>query len=259
MTEEDFYADRGRLAIYLEIEWSDYLYGRSSKISSPPNPSTIIVPPYFHIELSKYITRWGNGSRSYLEVGGGTGRLVYEVAQSLGSLENFCFVEPSQNFFSWAKRILTCNENLPAFPRVDSNADAQPVQRPPVVSKLRDSMLMLNQTLEELDPNLGTYDLVVSCNVLDRHPDPREFANILGRYVSPGGLFVLATPFDFHDEITPSEKQFCDLKDLLTAESWAILEEMELPYSWRKWSRPRTWVGFSCQVLAARRLDNNII
>jgi SAM-dependent methyltransferase len=257
MSEIDYYADREKLAIYLEIEWSDYLYGRSADFPDPPNPTSDVVPPYFYIELSKHVAEWGKHSKSYLEVGGGTGRFMFEVAQQLETIENFCFVEPSANFFSWAERLLMTDEALPCFPVINSNEDRQAAQRPPLIRKLADNLVMHNHILEDIQSNLRQYDLVVSCNVIDRHVNPQKLADRLKSLVSPGGLLVLTSPLDFLEDVTPQENRVSDLNELLKGDSWSSVGEIELPYSWRKWSRPRTWVGFSCQVIAAKRKYDN--
>lgn len=257
MTIEDYYSNRSRLAIYLEIEWSDYLFEKASEISSPPNPSFQVVPPYFYQKLSDLISDWSNEfcanqPTSFLEVGGGTGRFTFELAQKIHSLESLCFVEPSTNFFSWAEKLLRSCDPLPNFPVIDSEHDRMAVGRPPVIDKLRSDLTMLNYTLENSIPHLDkkAYELVVSCNVVDRHENPSEFVSKLQGLTCPGGLLVVCSPLDFRDDTTPQENRITDLKDLFDLPNWVNVAEIELPYSWRKWARPRTWVGFSCQVVA---------
>jgi SAM-dependent methyltransferase len=256
MTIEDYYSNRGRLAIYLEIEWSDYLFQEVSEISAPPNPSSQVVPPYFYQRLSDLVADWSNEfcvkrPASFLEVGGGTGRFTFELAKKVNSLESLCFVEPSKNFFSWAERLLKTSNTLPPFPVIDSENDRMAAGRPPVIEKLRDDLKMLNDTLESSIPYLDMeYDMVVSCNVVDRHENPFTFANKLQELTCPGGLLVICSPLDFRDDLTPEENRIADLKDLFDSNLWDNVAEIELPYSWRKWTRPRSWVGFSCQVVA---------
>ena len=257
VSEIDYYADRERLAIYLEIEWSDYLYGRPEPTSFPPNPTSDVVPPYFYTELSKQVAKWISRPRSCLEVGGGTGRLTFELARRLETIEDFCFVEPSSRFISWAERLLVRDEALPGFPVIGSKEDRQPYSRPPVIRRLADNLAMHNRVLEDIQADLGRYDLVVSCNVVDRHANPRDFVSRLQSLVAPGGLLVVTSPLDFRRDLTPEENQVGDLNELLADGSWTRAGEIELPYSWRKWARPRTWMGYSCQAIAARRKNDD--
>ena len=74
-----------------------------------------LVPPFFYIELSKYVAKWVDDPKSCIEVGGGTGRFMFELARQVDTLERFCFIEPSSRFFSWAERFLSSGEMLPGF------------------------------------------------------------------------------------------------------------------------------------------------
>ncbi len=258
MSKQDYYADRERLAIYLEIEWSDYLLGRHNNLSYPPNPTADVVPPYYYRELAKLVSRWcvqgvKEPSRSFGEIGGGTGRLTFEIANQIETLEKFCFVEPSESFFQWARRILTTTDDLPPFPPIDSDQDRLAAGRPSLNQKLKDGLSMHNVTLEELEGSVGQLDIVVSSNVIDRHKNPREFMKCLTARVAPGGMLVVASPLDFLDTVTAAENRVNDLNELFDDKTWLSVGEAELAYSWRKWSRPRTWVGFSSQVVAKRR------
>ena len=255
---EDDYADRERLAIYLEIEWSDFLYGQASSISSPPSPTHDIVPPVYFVALSKLIAESSSAfdakrPRRYLEVGGGTGRLLFEIAQRLGSIEEYVFIEPSTRFFCWAQHFLTSDKVLPLFPPINSDQDREVFCRPPAIDGLKQRLMMHNRFLEDIDSKLGGFDLAVCSNVIDRHQQPRQFTERLKQLINPGGLIVLASPLDFLDGVTPIENRIDSLNDLFDSETWIDVAEVELPYSWRKWSRPRTWVGFSSQVVVKRR------
>jgi SAM-dependent methyltransferase len=258
MENRDYYADRGRLAIYLEIEWSDYLWGQRADFSVPPNPTCDIVPPYYYTALSKFVSdccarEFQEPIHSFCEVGGGVGRLTFELAKRMGSLDRFCFIEPSENFFEWANRMLVTDEALPPFPVIDSEQVRPAAGRPPVNQKLKKGISFYNTTLEETPATLGSFDLVVSSNVIDRHANPRKFFEALSDHVNPGGILVITSPLDFLDSVTSVENRIADLNELFDMRQWIDVVETELPYSWRKWARPRTWVGFSSQVVAKKR------
>lgn len=95
----------------------------------------------------------------------------------------------------------------------------------------------------------GYFDLMVSCNVIDRHKEPHGFVERLSRFVRPGGLLVLATPFDFKVEFTPDKSNWVrDIRELLP-EGWEPMADGEAAYTHRFHSY--SYPAYVCQVLAA--------
>ncbi|MGI9452267.1 MAG: hypothetical protein ACR2QH_16755, partial [Geminicoccaceae bacterium] len=122
---DDDYATPERLAIYLEIGWSDFLFATSSdadSCQSKPYPSPLHdrVPPQFPIAAVALAHDWATNisldAKSFCDVGGATGRTVYEFERQFPGLEQLVLIEPSKRFCEWAKRLLSSEDDLPDIP-----------------------------------------------------------------------------------------------------------------------------------------------
>lgn len=58
-----------------------------------------------------------------------------------------------------------------------------------------------------LDPRYDGYDLVVASNLIDRLYDPTLFLGAVHERMTPGGVLVIASPYDWKPEHTPPEAQ----------------------------------------------------
>lgn len=96
----------------------------------------------------------------------------------------------------------------------------------------------------ELDSSLGPFDVVHAANLLCRLPDPRALLSQLPDLVRPGGQLLLATPFTWLDEFTPScnwlgkggEDSFQDLK-LMISNDFELQFEIDIPFLIREHER----------------------
>ena len=57
-----------------------------------------------------------------------------------------------------------------------------------------------------LRPDLGTFDVVLLANLIDRLPDPSRCLDRLADLVKPGGQLVIASPFTWLEEYTPRDR-----------------------------------------------------
>ena len=55
----------------------------------------------------------------------------------------------------------------------------------------------------ELDEDIGTFDLILAANLIDRLPDPRMFLSAVHQYMNPDGVLVIASPYDWQERFTP--------------------------------------------------------
>ena len=96
----------------------------------------------------------------------------------------------------------------------------------------------------ELGTSLGSFDVVHAANLLCRLPDPRVLLAQLPDLVRPDGQLLLATPFTWLDEFTPSSNwlgeegkgSFHELK-LLISSHFDLQEEVDLPFLIREHER----------------------
>ena len=115
-----------------------------------------------------------------------------------------------------------------------------------------------------LKPIYSEYDLVLALNLLDRLYDPMKFLNDVKSRINSGGIFLIASPYNWNEEFTPKErwlggyykdgvevKTADTLKEILNSdfelidefEQEFIIREQERNYQhslssvqvWRKW------------------------
>ena len=70
------------------------------------------------------------------------------------------------------------------------------------------------------------YDLVFAGNVIDRLYDPEKFLKLIKDRIVPGGLLVLASPYNWDEEHTPHDKWLGGFKDN-TGENFTTMEGIE--------------------------------
>jgi putative 4-mercaptohistidine N1-methyltranferase len=58
----------------------------------------------------------------------------------------------------------------------------------------------------DLRPDLGTFDLVLMANLIDRLPDPARCLERLPELIRGGGWLVMTSPYTWLEEYTPREK-----------------------------------------------------
>lgn len=170
LTAED-YATPQRLAMYLEAGWSDFLLAppdcnAASHGDVSPNPLHEHVKPQFFRKAASLARSWANAISldvmSVCDVGGGTGRTIFELERQFPRLSRLVLVEPSLSFCEWAELLLASNEPLPDLPLVSTAVGPKmvsPHRRPPPIPKASDRLTVLNKRLEDCG-DLGGFDLV---------------------------------------------------------------------------------------------------
>lgn len=257
------YATVERLAIYLEIGWSDYLHGATRPAAQAarkayPNPFRDLVPPDFYGQVGELTQRWADfeahSVKRYCDVGGATGRMVHEIERRSTDIETLTLVEPSMRFCEWAARLLGDDNPLPEVPVVGSTGRPQRATARSRPSPLRDAehrLAIFNGTLEDFRP-ANRFDLVTCLNVVDRHFAPAALTRELERIMNPDGLLVMSSPFDFAVDTTPDRAAWIDDLNVLfeQSDSWRHVGEDTIYYEYRSFNR--CWVRFAAQVVAKR-------
>ena len=260
---DDDYATPERLAIHLEIGWSDFLFATSPDAESDqsrsyPNPLHDRVPPQFPIAMAALAQNWAMNisldAKSFCDIGGATGRTVYEFERQFPGLEKLVLIEPSKRFCEWAKRLLSSEEDLPDIPTVGRKGSPQwsiAKARPSPLARADERLTIVNETLERCRPRQG-FDIVTCLNVIDRHSCPSKLVKEIGRIMNDNGLLILSCPFDFHEQSTPNAESWVDDLDILFAglDSWDDVGESEIFYEFRAFNR--CWTRFSSQVVGKR-------
>ena len=264
--QQQDYATEERLAMYLEAGWSDFLFEPTDEIKSAqarsyPDPFRHKVPPDFFCNVATLAESWVGdlsvGPKSFCDLGGGTGRTVFEFERKFPSLERLVLVEPSGRFCDWAHRLLASDERLPDVPilnRVGATRWVAPRTRPPPIPRADQRFAIVEGTLEEFEPK-HKFDLVTCLNVVDRHARPMEIVHRLGEVMNDDGLLIMSSPFDFSERATPDRTSWIDDLNFLFEDTdcWSHVAQDELFYEFRFFNR--NWTRFLSQVVGKRRRE----
>lgn len=105
-------------------------------------------------------------------------------------------------------------------------------------------------------PKLGTFDLVLAANLLDRVKDPQKLLlEVLPRLVRPGGLLLLTSPYTWTPEFTPRSRWLKDsfpaIRKLLSP-AFRLVRRQDLPFLLRE-HRRKFQLTFADATLWIRR------
>lgn len=100
-----------------------------------------------------------------------------------------------------------------------------------------------------LSAELGTFDLVLAANLLDRLADPARCLRDLRRLVRPGGVLFLSSSYTWREELTPRDRWLGGTPDqasfaALAAElqpDFSLLRRLDLPFLIREHARKYQW------------------
>jgi len=246
------------LAAYLEAEWSDFLWPDPGR----GEPQRTTGRPEFYKKIPKLLfdSLGGEQPGRYCDIGGATGRTTYEMFHEFPSLTELVLAEPSAQFCLWAKRLLlgrVLEEGLydwaprvgdlhrPGFQRVESF--------PPVLQESGQKKIYVYEARAgEVPRPPGYFDIMTCLNVVDRVPDPADFAKAVGDLLRPGGTLVFASPMEYEEATTPRKELWVrDLKDLFPPDKWEVLNEVDRDYEARPYKRKR--IIYATQVLILRK------
>jgi len=123
-------------------------------------------------------------------------------------------------------------------------------QLDPLILRSRCSFELGDACFLRLD--IGTFDVVLAANILDRLPEPRHFIERCTQLVNPGGVFVLISPYSWMPEYTRQEKwlggadsnsstTFEFLMSFMCSHGFQLVKRIEMPYLMRDHSRKFQW------------------
>ena len=188
-------------------------------------------------------SRVGPASRA-LDVGCALGRSSFELARYCGEVTG---IDLSRRFIEVASRMQREGGVTWAVPveggRTTTLRFTVPEECPrgPVTFAVGDAA--------RLEDDLGSFDVVLAANLVDRLADPRAFLDRLAMLVRPGGQLILTSPFTWLEEFTPREAWLSDRHDAGTAGAlrealdgaFTFLDEKNLPFLIREHARKFQW------------------
>ena len=106
-----------------------------------------------------------------------------------------------------------------------------------------------------LRPDLGTFDLVLMANLIDRLPDPARCLARLPALIPSGGWLIITSPYTWLEQYTPREKWLQDkdggtlgaLKKNL-APAFTLQKTIDLPFLIREHRRKYQWSVAECSI-----------
>ncbi|MEM8550088.1 MAG: putative 4-mercaptohistidine N1-methyltransferase [Verrucomicrobiota bacterium] len=190
------------------------------------------------------LERLGPATRA-LDIGCAVGRSSFELARHgcevLGIDYSAAFIEAARDLKEKGLLdYLRPHEGTVALRAVAAVPEA--IDRSRVQFEVGDAMA--------LREDLGSFDLVMACNLICRLPQPRRFLDRLTQLVKPGGQLVITTPFTWLDEYTPPEHwlggtpetgdSFNGLREALEG-AFVLKQEKNLPMLIKETARKYQW------------------
>lgn len=256
------YESPARVATYLEMEWSDWLLFSSAKAAQKSaSPPAGPVNPIFYSHVVQFALRNIKSKKEPVricDVGGSTGRLIFEWLRAFSNTDEAVLVEPSRAFCQWAKRLLLQSGPLGRIPIVRSHEApgfSKPLRRPPGTASFSAANVCIHHGDAKSLPRAdGYFDIVTCLNVADRVPAPSVLLSQLRRLLKKNGMLILASPMDWqHNKGTPKKKRFNNLHTLLPSTRWKLLDEANLDYAVRLTNRQALF--YISEVIAASKLS----
>ena len=195
--------------------------------------------------------RKGVRPRRALDLGCAVGRASFELAKMVPEVVGIDF---SKAFIAAAKKLATTGTY--SFLLKEEGELARPARAVAPSQATRSRVCFRVGDALHL-PKLGTFDLVLAANLLDRVKDPEKLLqNVLPGLVRPGGLLLLASPYTWSEEYTPRSRwlrnSFPALRKLLSPH-FRFLRRQDLPFLLRE-HRRKFQLTFSDAILWRRFL-----
>ena len=141
-----------------------------------------------------------------LDLGCAVGRSSFELSRKIPEVIG---IDYSRSFIRAAKQLQKNGKirfplveegktTRPSFARVSS-----PIARKRVCFQAGDAL--------RIPKRLGTFDLVLAANLIDRLPDPERFLKkVLPKLIRPGGTLLLTSPYTWSTDFTPETRWLHD-------------------------------------------------
>ena len=174
-------------------------------------------------------------ARRALDLGCAVGRASFELGRIVPEVVGVDF---SKSFVAAAKRL--ANQGSLAFPLKQEGNLRRPARALAPSQKIRDRLCFRVGNALRLS-ELGSFDLVLAANLVDRVQDPKKLLRkVLPGLVRTGGLLLLTSPYTWSKEFTPQHQWLKDsfpaIRKLL-APHFRLLRRRDLPFLLREHRR----------------------
>jgi putative 4-mercaptohistidine N1-methyltranferase len=163
-------------------------------------PARCVSEPLKHVALA--------ARKRALDLGCAVGRSSFELRRHFDEVVGIDF---SHRFIAAAEQMRNERVATVRVPREGSTTDELRLELP---EDLRTDQVIFEQgDACNLRVDLGTFDLVLMANLIDRLPDPARCLARLPELIRPGGWLVMTSPYTWLAEYTPREKWLDGGKD----------------------------------------------
>ena len=182
-----------------------------------------------------------------LDLGCAVGRASFELARHVPEVIG---LDRSRSFVAAARRLQS--EGLHVYHRLEEGELSTPLcaEAPPGIDRSR--VRFGEGDACRLSPDLGTFDLVLLANLLDRLSDPAACLHGLASIVVPGGTVLITSPYTWLETFTPRSRWLGGRReDALRpthehigehlGAGFALLDREDLPFVIREHCRKFQW------------------
>jgi putative 4-mercaptohistidine N1-methyltranferase len=242
MPETSFYETDKAVSEYLLFH-----YGSSDEILPYPNgPLSALHYPVRCVVECVDSGLLPHNARA-LDLGCAVGRSSFELARICGSVLG---IDYSHRFIEAANAV---KKGPVRYQRVDEGGLTTEL-----VAKVPEGIDASEVSFQQgdataLPSDLGTYDVVLAANLVDRLVDPKAFLQSLPGLMNPGGQLVITSPYTWLEEYTPKKNWLGGYKkdgktistidglEEILSENFAKVREMDLPFLIREHARKFQW------------------
>ncbi len=183
----------------LLAEYLLFHYGTAEEIAPPPGTSAALDYAVRCVTECVNSISISPDARA-LDLGCAVGRSTFQLARVCSEVIG---IDYSQRFITAAETIR--RDGVLAYARIDEGAHTTPLvaKRPAGVDAARLEFEVGDAMVLRAD--LGTFDVVLMANLIDRLREPRRCLAQLPDLVRPGGQLIITSPYTWLEEFTPRE------------------------------------------------------
>jgi putative 4-mercaptohistidine N1-methyltranferase len=194
-------------------------------------PTRCVSEPLGHVMLHEW--------RRALDLGCAVGRSSFELSRHFDEVVGIDFSE----------RFITAARRIGAEGGVTIRAQREGLSTDEIRLELPAGLGAGRVRFEQGDAcalrsDLGTFDLVLMANLIDRLPDPLRCLATLPGLIPPGGWLIITSPYTWMEEYTPREKWLVDGErgtlgalEKILAPAFSLRQTLNLPFLIREHRR----------------------
>lgn len=233
-----FYESKAALEQYLFFH-----YGTAKEYLAYPGPEDALHYPARAFELLVDLEKLPRDARG-LDLGCAVGRTSFEMTRHCREVIG---IDLSRSFIRAANRMKKAGKMTIRY-AVEGERNTQTVLHIPTSCRPQRATFRIGDAMN-ISTSLGTFDVAVLLNLIDRVPDPALCLKRLYNRLNPGAQLILASPYTWLPEYTPRAKwlggrtgvtTFSALRRLLQ-QDYTLQKQIQIPFLIREHARKYQW------------------